>query len=220
LEVTSGPSWRSARNATGQWRVRPHLLLRGSFLDRQSFEHTAGVGMDLHRRIGSSANLIGTYQFRDVNFNDIDEFRASLQSGGEHRLDVRAFWEFAFDQLVMLRALGLTRDAQRDYYDLDQLELTLRYSLKLPNPLPSTEAKLTLSPFVTHRTLNFGGAEPDVALIGDRRDREWRFGLDAELPLGRIWSTFLRLEHANFDSNLINYETDNNLVQLGLRLRF
>jgi hypothetical protein len=220
LEVTSGPSWRSARNAAGQWRVRPHLLLRGSFLDRESFERTAGVGVDLQRLIGSSANLIGTYQFRDVNFTDIDGFDASLQSGWEHRLDLRAFWEFAFDQLVMLRALGLMRDARRDYYDLDQLELTLRYSLKLPNPLPSSEAKLTLSPFVARRLLDYGGADPDVAPMVDRRDREWRFGLDAELPLGRVWSAILRLEHADIDSNLSNYETDNNLVQLGLRLRF
>lgn len=220
LEVTFGPSLRSALNASGQWRVRPHLLLRGSFLDRQSFEHTAGAGVDLHRRIGASARLIGTYQFRDVNFDDVDDFRASLQSGDEHRLDLRGFWEFAYDQLLMLRVLGLSRDAEQAYYDLDQLEVTLRYSLKLANPLPTTETKLTVSPFVTRRLLDFGGAEPEVAPASSRRDREWRFGLDAELPLGRWWSALLRLEHAQLDSNLVNYEADNDLVQLGLRLRF
>ena len=230
LEVSFGPSYSSALNAVGQWRVRPHLLLRGSILDGQSFEHTGGIGLDVHRRLGSRAHFIGTYQFRDVNFADVDGYDASDGSGDENRLDLRGFWEFAYDQLVMLRVLGLTRDAEQDYFDVDQLEVTLRYSLKLTNPLPFSEVKLTISPFVARRALNFGSADTPEALGYPQREREWRFGLDAELPLGRMWSAILRLEHSALDSRVKgsngiqqtyrSYETKNDLVLLGLRLRF
>jgi hypothetical protein len=79
---------------------------------------------------------------------------------------------------------------------------------------------MTLSPYVIRRISEYGASDPGIDPTRTRTDREWRLGLDYRVPFAPTWAMMLNLEYAKVDSSIVNYDSRNNLVMLGLEKRF
>ena len=224
LELTSGPLFESPMNADGQFGVQPHLILRGSTLDSSMFEQTAGLGINFKYTPGADTWLIPRfkvkYQYRDIDYKDFnDHGTAPLRSGGEHRLDMRYYTEYMRGHLIELGLFGRLKEAERKYLELDQYDITLRYSLKLDNFFQA-RPRMSLTPYVLHRVTDYGGPDPEIDPTITRSDREWRLGLTYRLPLTPSSSLLLDLEHTEADSNIVNYDFNNNLFMISFQKDF
>jgi len=221
LELTSGIQWDSPQNASGRYQVRPHLLVRGSRLDHSTFEKTAGAGIDFRLGIGSDSQFNATYQYRDVSYEDYNGYgRSPLRSGDENSLDLRFSSEIKRGHLLTVRLLGRSHGAERDYFDEDRFDLTLRYSVRFRNFLFKDKPRMRLEPYVTWRKRDFGAPDPEIAPGITRADDEWRVGLNYVVPVAPTWSVFMNLERAEVDSNIVNYDVTNDLFMVGLQKGF
>ncbi len=221
LEVSSGPKFSTPLNAEGQHSVRPHIILRGSRLDGSRFEQTAGAGLDFLSSIGANTLLSAQYQFRDIDYRNYNNRgTASLRNGDEHRLDFRYRSEFMRGHLVEAGLFGRWRDAERQFLEMNQYDITLRYSVKFDNFVLREQRKMTLTPYVIRRFIDYGGADPDIDPGLTRSDREWRVGLNYQFPLVNSWSFLVNIERLEADSNIINYDVTNDLGMVSLQMGF
>ena len=221
LELTSGILFDSPANASGQYSVRPHVLLRGTRLDHETFEKTAGAGLDFKLRIGADSLFKTTYQFRDVDYEDFNGTdSAPLRSGDEHRLEFNFRTELLRGHAFSVRLFGRTRSAERDFFEEDQYDITLRYSVKFANFLFKDKPRMTLTPYVIRRVRDFGGPDPAIEPAKTRNDREWRAGLTYVVPVAPTWAVYLNLERSKVNSNIVNYDATNNLFMVGLQKGF
>lgn len=221
LDFTSGPLFASPKNAGGQYKLRPHLILRGSTLDNSQFEQTLGAGVDGEAILSAMTTIKARYQFRDIDFKDYnDTGSAPLRSGNEHRLDLRYRYEYMRGHLVELGLFGRSSDAERQYLEVNQYDVAFRYSLKWDNFLLRDQQKMTLTPFIIRRFTDYGGSNPHIHPGDTRSDREWRLGLTYTLPVYKSLSAQFNMEHADVDSNIINYDVKNDLFMMGLQMGF
>lgn len=221
VEFSTGPQYASPANAGGQYSVRPFLLYRASRLDDHAYEHTPGAGLDFGLRPNADSRFRAIYQYRDKDFqNPNGTGSADLRSGEEHRLDLRYRWEFLPGQAISARVFGRRSQAQRDYFETDQLDLSLRYSLKIRNSLFEGRPRMTLTPYVIRRVKDYEAADPAIDPSTVRQDKEWRFGLSYQLPFTASWSLILNYEHTQVDSNIVNFDADNDLFMVGLQMGF
>ncbi len=221
LELTSGVQYASPANAGGQYSLRPHLLYRASRLDDHAFEHTPGVGLDFKLRPNANSQFRALYQYRDRSLQDSKVTgTAHLRSGDEHRLDFRYRWEFLPGQAISARVFGRHNNAERDYFEVDQLDFTLRYSAKFTNTLFEGRPRTTLTPYVIRRIRDFGGPDTGIDPLRTREDKEWRLGISYQLPFTSTWALIMTYEHTDVDSNIVNFDANNDLFMIGLQTGF
>ncbi len=221
LELVSGIRYRSPLNARGRYAIRPHIVLRGSLRDGDTFETTKGAGIDFHLVPWTDSRFTANYQYRDVDYEDFNgRGTAALRGGGEHRLDFGLISEIARGHLLAIRLFGRRHDAERAYFEFDQYDVAVRYSARIPNFLFEHRPQMTLAPYVIRRSTEYAAADPDIDPATGRNDKEWRFGLDFVVPFTPTWSAVLNLEHTRVDSNIVNYDSRNELFMLSIRKQF
>jgi hypothetical protein len=221
VEFAFGPQFASPRNAAGQFNVRPHIVLRGTSLDGSQLEQTAGAGLDCRALFGANTVLNAKYQFRDVEHKDFNNRGVvPLRSGDEHILDFRYRTEFMRGHLVEVGLFGRHHNAERNFLETEQYDISLRYSLKIDNFIFREQRKMVLTPYVVSRFIDYGGADPDIDSDVTRSDREWRLGVHYKIPLVSSWSLVMNLEHLDADSNIINYDVQNDLGMISLQTGF
>ncbi len=221
LELSTGVQYASPANAGGQYSLRPYLLYRASRLDDHAYEHTPGVGLDFKLRPDANSQFRAIYQYRDKDFQDSRDIgRAHLRSGDEHRLDLRYRWEFLPGQAVSARVYGRRSQAERESFEIDQLDLTLRYSVKFTNTLFEGSPRMTLTPYMIRRVRDYGAPDVGIDPLTIREDKEWRVGLTYQLPFTATWALILNYEHTDVDSNIVNFDANNDLFMIGLQTGF
>jgi hypothetical protein len=213
-----------AENAAGRYTLQPQVVLRGSYLDGSMFEHTPGAGIEFRFTPGMNnwftPRFRAKYQYRDVAYDDYnDSGFAPLRSGGEHRITLRSLTEYRRGHLVELGFFGRFRDAECSYLEIDQYDFILRYSLKL-NIFKTNLPRMTLTPYTIYRIKNYGASNPDIAPDTTREDKEWRLGINYQLPVTSTGSILLKYEHTDADSNIINYEVKNDLMMISFQKEF
>lgn len=221
IDLSTGPRFSSPQNAEGQYSLRPHLLVRASSLNGEQLEQTVGLGLDFRKTFGADTLVKARYQFRDVEFKDVaDGGTAAQRSGNEHSLDLRYRSELFRGHLIEVGLFGRKRGAEREYFELEQVDITLRYGMKFHNFMLPDAGSMTLTPYIIRRFLDYGAADPDIDSRVARSDREWRLGLNYQLPLVKSWAMVLDYEHLEADSNIINYDVRNNLYMVSLQMGF
>jgi tetratricopeptide (TPR) repeat protein len=221
LDFSTGPQFASSKNAAGQFTVRPYLTLQGSILDDSQMEQAAGVGLEFNSTLGTNTLVKTKYQFRDVEYKNADSRPlASLQGGNEHSLDLRYSTELLREHLIEIGLFGRYRDAERKFLEAEQYDISLRYSVKFDNFLFQDQQKMTFTPFVVRRFVEYGDPDPAIDPSVTRRDRVWRVGLNYQLPLVKSWSVLMDMEHLAGNSNIINYDVVNNLFMVSLQMGF
>ncbi|MCW8930264.1 MAG: DUF2860 family protein [Gammaproteobacteria bacterium] len=221
LELTSGPIFESPRRASGQHSFRPHLILRGSSLDGHLYEKTAGLGLDFKISPDTNSQFRSRYQFRDVNYDDFkDHQNASLRDGDEHRVELNYLNEFKHGHMIQVGLFARLKDAKRDYLEVDQYDISLRYSLRHDNFLFQKEQRMTLTPYIIRRFRDFGAPDPFIAPNKTRSDKEWRLGLNYKLPVSPEWALLMDMEYSEADSNIVNYDVENKLFMISLQKGF
>ncbi|MEN8190600.1 MAG: hypothetical protein ABFS19_12205 [Thermodesulfobacteriota bacterium] len=223
-ELATGPRYESAMNANGQFTVRPLVILRGSSLDGELFEQTTGAGIDFGITPAADTWFIPRlklqYQYRDIEYEDFnDQGSAPLRNGEEHRLDLRFITEWIRGNLLEIGFFGRQKGAERLYMEVDQYDFSLRYSFRFNNFL-NGRPRMTATPFVIYRAIDFGGPDPEIDSSISREDRQWRMGLNYRLPTSPTSAMMLCLERTESDSNIINYDFENNLIKLSYQKEF
>jgi tetratricopeptide (TPR) repeat protein len=221
LQVTSGPMFKSEINASGQSAIRPHIILYGSILDSHLLENTAGLGVEFQYASGNSSLFKIQYQFQVRNFEDYNnQDGASLNNGNEHLASIKYRTEFKRGHIFAIDLSGSSKGAERQWLEIDQYDIILRYSLKFRNFLSFGLPKMTLTPHVMYLHRDFGGAGPDIDPDTTRTDHERRLGLSYYAPFTKSSALVLDIAYSQVDSNIINYDTKNNLFTLSYQKEF
>ncbi len=220
IEMSSGPQFTSGLNAAGQYSVRPHIVLRASNLDGSLFEETAGLGIDFQTTLGMGTLISARYQYRDITYKDYNDIGTMpLYSGSEHREILHYRNELFRGQVLDIGLTGIQHGAERQFFETNLYEASLRYSIKFNNILPR-QSKMTLTPYVIRQWVDYEAPDTEIDPVITRKDRQWRLGLSYQLPVIKSWSMILNLERLETDSNIINYDVVNNMGMLSLQIGF
>jgi len=218
LELSTGIEYASAASATGRYSLRPYLLYRAAYLKDYATEGTPGAGLEFQRRPGANSRLRANYEYRDNDLADDDDSgSASLRNGAEQRLDLSYLWEFAPGRVVSARAFARSREARRRHFEVDEWSLSVAYSARLPNPVFENRSNATVTPYIVRRVQGFRAPDVSVDPATTRKDQEWRAGLSLQLPVSDAVGVYLNYEHSDVDSNILNFNSDNDLFVAGLQ---
>lgn len=221
LELSTGVEYKSPASASGRYSLRPYLLYRAAYMKDYATEGTPGAGLEYQLRPDANSRFRAGYEYRDNDLEDDVGFgSASLRNGAEHRLDLRYLWELEPGHAVSVRAFARSRDAQREYFELEEWSLGAAYSARVANRLFSNRPDMTLTPYVQRRVQEFGAPDVRIDPTQTRKDREWRAGLSVQVPMSESVSLYLNYEHSDVNSNILNFDSDNDLIVVGLQAGF
>ena len=220
LEVDSGPEFLF--ESTGdKLRLRPHLMVRESALDGDGLESTWGAGVDGAYAVDTNTTVKARLQVRDRDYDsDTPGSATPLRSGDETRFRLSWISEVKRGHTVSLGFRLRDAEGEVGQTSFDQLSLFGRYSIRFQNPFFSDAGKETLSFYLSVKDTEYDGPDPRIHPTTVREDDEWRLGVATVIPVNSKLGIHVKAETSERDSNLVNFDSDNNLFSIALRLSF
>ncbi len=219
VHLTTGPEYSSPNNAGGQYSLRPYVLYRATRVDEHAYEHAPGGGLDFKLRTDPNQRWQAIYEYRDPSYQRPGGSAERL-NGSRNSLDLRYRLEFLPGQALSARLYGQSDDAQEERFEVDQLQVGLRYSHKFANTLFKGTPRMTLSPYARFTWKEYGAADAGIDPNTRRQDEIWRLGVNFTLPFTSSWALFFNYEHSEIDSNIVNFDAKNDQFMIGLQTGF
>jgi hypothetical protein len=218
VEFTLGP--KTSLASTGdRWSLKPYLLARHTEVNGNNFENTWGVGFETTYVPGTSSFFQAAIQKRKLNFHDYTGSGiAPLMGGDEHRVSVLWGKEIKQGHMLNLSIFARHVDAEVDYFNFDKIDLSARYSIRFDNIFFKNNIKQSISFSATRSSTDYDAPQFAIDPINKRDDNQWRLGISSVIPFSNRWELYLGVEHSTRNSNIVNYDSENELISVALQM--
>jgi hypothetical protein len=221
IEVTSGPRLMLHPDRLPGWTVRPYVLGNFVGLGRNPYLATGGGGVALGVPLARSVNAeIGVEHRQRSYLNSASFPSVNQQSGGLTTFYVAMSARLAADLQGYARLAAAASNAREDFFSSNAFQADLGLAWDFDLPLLSLPRKSTVSANAGIIHTRYRAANPSFDPDRRRRDREWRFGLSLEVPVGDAIGVFGLFQYQTVASNIPNFRNDNIAVSFGPTLRF
>ncbi len=221
LEVTTGPRLAVFPETFEDLSFRPYLLAGLVTLERARFFYTLGGGFQVRKPMGQRFIFDGGYELRRKEFrNTARRPNSDGLSGYEHAIGFGGRYAITESTIFNLNFSVVDDDAKVDFNANTEYSVSSSLSVRYDAPFQVTswpwQSVVSVSRVITNHEQPDPAVDPNV----ERLDREWRLTLTNSLGLTEDWSIVLQLQRVINDSNLPNFEFNNNTALLGASWRF
>lgn len=221
LEATTGPRLAVFPDKFEDLSFRPYLLAGIVALEQARFFYTLGGGFEVRKPIGKRLIVEGGYELRRKEFRNTTRRPTSDGlSGYEHA--VRFGGQFAITDAVLLnlRFSAVRDDARVKFNSNTEYSVSSSLSVRYTAPFQITSWPWRSVFAVSRVVSNYSDQNPAIDPDIERLDHEWRLTLTNSIGLTEQWSIILQFQRVINNSNLSNFEFDNDTVLLGASWRF
>ena len=221
LEATTGPRLAVLPDRFEDLSFRPYLLAGLVTLERARFFYTLGGGFQVRKPMGQRLIVDGGYELRRKEFrNTARRPNSDGLSGVEHA--VRFGGRYAITEAIILNLhfSFVDDDARVEFNSNTEFAVSAGISARYDAPFQITawpwQSVFSVSRIITNYSEPNPAVDPDI----ERLDHEWRLTLTNSFGLTEDWSIILQLQRVINDSNLANFEFENDTVLIGGSWRF
>jgi len=212
--LTTGPRLAIAPGDIDHFFIRPYAVTTLSLVDNGFSNATAGGGVTISKRFDTWVTpwVRGEVRYR---FDEDDDDQGVL---GE----VRAGVNFALneDLIVGFGGRWMITAAEADFRSSTVLGAFVDVSYRYDAPWELTDFPWELSLHGDYKHESYDGVNPDIAKGIDRVDNEYRLVARNTVGLSSSWFLFVEGGMNIQDSNVPNYEANNEYVAVGATWRF
>ena len=221
LEMTTGPRLAVYPDRFEDLSFRPYLLAGLVTLERARFFYTLGGGFQVRKPIGQRIIVDGGYELRRKEFrNTARRPNSDGLSGYEHAVGLGGRYAITEAIILNLHFSFVDDDARVEFNSNTEFAVSAGISARYDAPFQITawpwQSVFSVSRIIT----NYSEPDPAVDPNIERLDHEWRLTLTNSFGLTEDWSIILQLQRVINDSNLSNFEFDNDTVLIGGSWRF
>jgi len=212
--LTSGPRLVIAPGETDHFYLRPYALATLSLAQNEFSNATLGGGVMLSKRFDTwiTPYVRGEVRWR---FDEDEEDKGVL---GEIRTGVNL--ALTEDLLVGFGGRWQFTDAEADFRSSNSLGVFADISFRYDAPWEVTDFPWELSLHADYRHQKYDGVNPSIATGIDRVDNDYRVVARNTVGLSSSWFLFVEGGLHIQDSNVPNYEANNEYVAVGATWRF
>jgi hypothetical protein len=212
--ITTGPRLTILPGKVDHFFFRPYLLGTLSLVEHDFSNATVGGGFNLSKRFGTwlTPYLRGEVRYRFADDNDNEGILGEVRAGVSMALTE--------DLLIGFGGRWQITDAEADFRSSTALSAFVDISFRYDAPFALTRFPWELTLRGQFKAEDFDGVNPDIATGIDREDHEYRIVARNTVGLSSSWFLFVEGGAQWQQSNVPNYEADNQYVAVGATWRF
>lgn len=212
--LTTGPRLSIMPGKTDHFYIRPYAVTTLSLAQNEFSNATAGGGVLLSKRFDTwlTPYIRGEVRYR---FDEDEEDQGIL---GEVRTGVSM--ALTEDLLIGFGGRFQITDAEADFRSSTALGAFADINYRYDAPWEVTDFPWEFSFHFDYRNQQYDGVNPDIATGIDREDNDFRFVARNTVGLSSSWFLYVEGGAQIQNSNVPNYEANNEYVAVGATWRF
>ena len=220
-ELTPGLSFPIIEDQGFAMQARAYGIAGLADLDGELAQTVYGGGGELRQQVGKTWQFNQSIELREVDYRAITG-RETLEEldGSEARFTIGA--KHLITSAVV--ASASYRFGDRDTVTIDQDREQHRFAGDLTysydTPFDMSQNKSRIRGAVSYTATNFENPDRSISAITEREDREWRIDLSNNLAVRDNMTFDVSVSHSERSSSLVNFETDNTSVSVGMSVNF
>lgn len=222
FEFSTGPRLALAPDALPGWTIRPYAATGGSMIDAHRYGMAYGggvtIGIPVTQFFGLEAGIDGQ-RLSIRQFGQFDN-QGILSTGSLWTASLAANWSAT--DAVTFSGKTFVRRNSADNGGISSNHFGLEGSVKV-DFAPPTDAigmNWSVTPFVRYTMVDFVRANPVVDPTIKRQDRQFRAGVQLDMPFTATWGLNLATQYTHNASNIRNFRSSSWSILAGPTMRF
>lgn len=216
-----GPRFYFSDAAAPALSLRPYITGTYVVLDRDRYLDSVGGGLNLRRFFWGGSFVETTLEISDQTYRNTDRSpNNSDRSGTFGELLLRGSYQYSAALRLFGGIEGAMRDSRKDYEAFKEGGLRVGATLTHAAPFGITDSAWSTTLSVAGRRTKYDEADPAIDPNQRRKDTRADVNLSTTIRLSTSLTLAIAAYYTNNNSDLPNYEFDNQGASLGLAWAF
>lgn len=219
VEAQTGPRLALSPEGWPGASIRPYVVGGFATLGDVPYLGSIGAGVSAAMPFGSTV-LEPFLEVRERRFENSREYPLADQQSGQlwiagalaqgHLWGPSVRWQ--------ARLAYAHSESRRNFYSYDQFSFDVAVPVEFDGPWGPR--KWTVVPSIGTTQTDYDAPNPIIDPVVRRSDREWRAGVQLDMPVGDWLGLTAQVQYSSVESKLPNFDTQNLSVSFGPSVRF
>ena len=222
VEVATGPRLALAPGALPGWTVRPYASAGGSEIGGRGYGSNYGGGVALGIPVtpyfalepGIDAQRI------DIRRPGNGLAQATLNTGSLWTASLGATWSATEEVTFSAKAFARRNDASDGARNSNQFGAEASVKVEFAPPTDLIGMNWSVTPFARYLAVDFSRADPVVDPLVKRHDRQFRAGVQLDMPFTPYLGVNGAVQYTRNESNIANFRSTSWSFLIGPTARF